>query len=295
MKCLAMLLATVIGAVATIAASQEASPTPPPAPTPREIPRSVTTSGEIVRYDAGKTIVIRQSDDRVVTYELAPAVPVSPEIHVGRRVAITVGPAADGVVRVTRMTPIGPDPVPAVAAPPTAPFTRETEKTAQTPSVTVTGDVVRYDAGRTIVVRTPDSREVTYSIAPGASAPAEVPPGGRVSIVTESSATGTVLVTRITAEPLIPESGVPPATQTKTQTTTAYGTITAYEPGQSISILQPNGKTVTYAIDGDSALPSGIATGKTVVVRTITRPGATRPLVRKVTYSTGTTTTKKKG
>jgi hypothetical protein len=211
MKSLAMLLATAIAAVATIAASQEASPTPPPAPTPREIPRSVTTSGEIVRYDAGKTIVIRQSDDRVVTYELAPAVPVSPEIHVGRRVAITAAPAADGVVRVTRVTPIGPDP--GVAAPSAA-------------SVT-------------------------------------------------------------------PNSEIPSATQTKTQTTTAYGTITAYEPGQSMSILQPNGKTVIYAIDGDSALPSGIATGKTVVVRTITRPGATRPLVRKVTYSTGTITKKK--
>jgi hypothetical protein len=215
MKSLAMLLATAIAAVAAIAASQEASPTPPPAPTPREIPRSVTTSGEIVRYDAGKTIVIRQSDDRVVTYELAPAVPVSPEIHVGRRVAITAEPAADGVVRVTRVTPLGPDPVPAGPAPPTA-------------SVT-------------------------------------------------------------------PNAEIPSAAQTKTQTTTAYGTITAYEPGQSISILQPNGKTVIYAIDGDSALPSGIATGKTVVVRTITRPGATRPVLRKVTYSTGTATTKKKG
>ena len=215
MKSLAMFLAIVIGAVATIAASQEASPTPPPAPTPREIPRSVTSSGEIVRYDAGKTIVIRQSDDRVVTYELAPAVPVSPEIHVGRRVAITAEPAANGVVRVTSVTPIGPDPIPAAPA---------------SPSASVT-----------------------------------------------------------------PNAEIPSAIQTKTQTTTAYGTITAYEPGQSISILLPNGKTVICAIDGDSALPTGIATGKTVVVRTITRPGATRPLVRKVTYSTGTTITKKKG
>ena len=198
MKSFAMLLASVIAAVATIAASQEASPTPAPATTPRKIPRSVTTSGEIVRYDAGKTIVIRQSDDRIVTYELAPAVPVS----------------ADGVVRVTRVTPIGPDPVPAAPAPPAA-------------SVT-------------------------------------------------------------------PNAEIPSAAQAKTQTTTAYGTITAYEPGQSISILQPNGKTVIYAIDGDSSLPTGIATGKTVVVRTITRPGATRPLVQKVTYSR-TPTTQKKG
>lgn len=214
MKSFAMLLASVIAAVATIAASQEASPTPAPATTPRKIPRSVTTSGEIVRYDAGKTIVIRQSDDRIVTYELAPAVPVSAEIHVGNRVTILAVPSADGVVRVTRVTPMGPDPVPAAPAPPAA-------------SVT-------------------------------------------------------------------PNAEIPSAAQAKTQTTTAYGTITAYEPGQSISILQPNGKTVIYAIDGDSSLPTGIATGKTVVVRTITRPGATRPLVQKVTYSR-TPTTRKKG
>ena len=215
MKSLAMLLATAIAAVATIAASEEASPTPTPAPTPREIPRSVTSSGEIVRYDAGKTIVIRQSDDRVVTYELGPSVPVSPEIHVGRRVTISAQPAADGVVRVTRVTPIGPDPPPAVPALPVA-------------SVT-------------------------------------------------------------------PDAAIPSAAQTKTQTTTVYGTVTAYEPGQSIALLLPSRKTETYTIDGSSTLPSGIATGKTVVIRTITRPGDSRPLVRKVTYSATPTTTKKKG
>lgn len=285
MKSLAMLLAAAIAAVATIAASQEARPTPTPAPSAKEAAKSVTMSGEIVRYDAGKTIVIRQSDDRVVTYELNPAVPLSPEIHVGRRVTISAEAAADGVVRVTRVTPIGPDAAPAVAAP-TAPFTRESEKTVETRSVTVTGDVVRYEAGHVIVIRSSDGREVTYSIAPDVAAPAEMPLGRRVSIVTEPSAAGSVLVTRITTESVTPDAEVPPAAQTKTQTTTAFGTVAAYEPGQSISLLQPNGKTVIYTIDGSSALPSGFATGKTVVIRTITRPGATRPLVRKVTYST---------
>ena len=76
MKFLAMLLATAIAAVATIAASPEASPTPTPAPRAKEAAKSVTTSGEIVRYDAGKAIVIRQSDNRVVTYELDPAIDV---------------------------------------------------------------------------------------------------------------------------------------------------------------------------------------------------------------------------
>ena len=301
MKSLAMLLATAIATVATIAASQEASPTPPPTPAATEPAKPLTTSGEIVRYDAGKTIVIRQSDDRVVTYALAPAITVPPEVQVGRRVTIFAEPAADGVIRVTRVTMIGPAATP--AAPPTAAYTRENQKSVQTRTVTVTGDVVRYEAGRAIVVRSPDGREVTYAIAPDISAPPEVAVGRRVSIVTEPSAAGPVLVTRITTDSVTPDGQAttttretvlaPSAAETKTQTTTAYGTITAYEPGQSISLLQPNQKTVTYAIDASSALPTGIATGKPVVIRTITRPGASRPLVRKVTYST-TATTKKK-
>jgi hypothetical protein len=306
MKSLVMLLATAIAAVATIAASQEVSPTPPTTPpAATEAAKSVTTSGEIVRYDAGKTIVIRQSDDRVVTYALAPAITVPPDVAVGRRVTIFAEPAADGVVRVTRLTTIGPDATPAVGSPPPAAYTRETEKAVETRTVTVTGDVVRYEAGRTIVVRSPDGHEVTYAIAPDISAPAEVTAGRRVSIVTEPSAAGPVLVTRITTDSVTLDGQVktttettevePSGTETKTQTTTVYGTVTAYEPGRSISLLQPSQKTVTYAIDSSSALPTGLATGKTVVIRTITRPGASRPLVRKVTYSTTTTTKKKKG
>jgi len=211
MKSLVMLLATAIATVATIAASQEASPTPPPTPAATETAKSVTTSGEIVRYGAG----------------------------------------------------------------------------------------------RTIVVRTPDGHEVTYAIAPDISAPAEVTVGRRVSIVTEPSAAGPVLVTRITTDSVTLDGQVktttektevePSGAETKTQTTTVYGTVTAYEPGRSISLLGPSRKTVTYTIDSSSALPTGLAAGKTVVIRTITRPGATRPLVRKVTYSTTTTMKKKKG
>jgi len=303
MKSLVMLLASAIAAVATIAASQETSPTPAATPAATETAKSVTTSGEIVRYDAGKTIVLRQPDDRVVTYALAPAITVPPDVAVGRRVTIFAEPAADGVVRVTRITTIAPDATPSVGSPPPAPYTRETEK-METRTVTVTGDVVRYEAGRTIVVRSPDGHEVTYAIAPDISAPAEVTAGRRVSIVTEPSAAGPVLVTRITTDSVTLDGQVktttektevePSGAETKTQTTTVYGTVTAYEPGRSISLLGPGRKTVTYTIDSSSALPTGLAAGKTVVIRTITRPGATRPLVRKVTYST-TTTTKKKG
>lgn len=246
MKAFVMFLAVAIGAVAGIAASQDAA---------------AAATGEIVRYDAGKTIVIRHADDRVVTYELSPKLVAPPEVQVGKRVSIVSGPGDDGVVRVTQLVPVAADVKPR--------------------SVTVTGHVVRYDAGRSIVVREGDGPEVTYALAPGLTAPATVAAGRRVSIVTESSSAGPVLVTQITdVETTAAGEGA------KSEITTVYGVVTSYEPGRTITVAQPDRKLVTYAIDRESSLPPNVARGRRVVVRTITRPGLDRPLVRKVTVST---------
>ncbi|HEY3171332.1 MAG TPA: hypothetical protein VGK86_02040 [Thermoanaerobaculia bacterium] len=298
MKSFAMFLGVAIAAFATVAASQETT-TKSPSPTPAaETVKSVTASGEIVRYDAGKAIVLKQSDSRVVTYALSPTLTVPAEAQVGRRVTIYAETGPDGIVRVTRVTSLASDAAPATSQvpPQTTTYTRETGKVEQK-AVTVTGDVVRYEAGKTIVVRSPDGREVTYAIAPSTPAPAEVTVGRRVSIVTEPSDSGPVLVTRITTETATADGQArtttektelgPSGAATKTQITTVYGTVTAYDAGRSITILQPNRTTVTYTIDQSSTLPEGMATGKKVVVRTITRPGG-KPIVRKVTYSTTT-------
>ncbi|HEY6066700.1 MAG TPA: hypothetical protein VIY96_11110 [Thermoanaerobaculia bacterium] len=161
-----------------------------------------------------------------------------------------------------------------------------TEDAAAT-RITVTGDVVRYEAGRTIVVRSSDGRDLTYTIAPSLVVPADVAVGRRVAIVTEPSQSGAVLVTRISTET------APSATESKSQVTTISGTVSAYEPGRLITVLRPNATTVTYTIDTSSGIPTGLEKGSKVVVRTITRPGVERPLVRKVTYSKTTKKTKK--
>lgn len=246
MKAFVMFLAVAIGAVAGIAASQDAA---------------AAATGEIVRYDAGKTIVIRHADDRVVTYELSPSLVAPAEMQVGKRVSIVSGPGEDGVVRVTQLVAVAP----------------ETPK-----AVTVTGDVVRYEAGRSIVVRAGDGPEVTYALAPGLTAAPTVAAGRRVSIVTETSGTGPVLVTRITETET---AAAPAGGEAKSEITTVYGVVTAYEPGRTITVTQPDRKLVTYLIDRESALPPNVARGRRVVVRTITRPGFNRPLVRKVTVS----------
>ncbi len=302
MKSFAMFLGAVIAAATAVAAPQETT-TKSPSPTPAaETAKSVTTSGEIVRYDAGKAIVLKQSDSRVVTYALSPTSAVPAEVQVGRRVTIHAETGADGIVRVTRITSLAPDAAPpgSEVPPATTTYTRETEKVEQK-TVTVTGDVVRYEAGKTIVVRSPDGREVTYAIAANTSAPAEVTVGRRVSIVTEPSTSGPVLVTRITTDTVAGEGPArtttektevaPAGAETKTQITTVYGTVTAYEAGRSITMLLPNRTTVTYTIDTTSTLPQDMAAGKKVVVRTITSPGG-RPIVRKITYSTTKKTAK---
>jgi hypothetical protein len=246
MKAFVMFLAVAIGAVAGIAASQDAA---------------AGATGEIVRYDAGKAIVIRHADDRVVTYELSPTLVAPAEVRVGKRVSIVSGRGEDGVVRVTQLVEVAP----------------ETPK-----AVTVTGDVVRYEAGRSIVVRAPDGPEVAYALAPGLAVPATVAAGRRVSIVTEAPGTGPVLVTRIAETASVAASG---AEGPKSEITTVYGVVTAYEPGRTITVTQPDRKLVTYSIDRESALPPNVARGRRVVVRTVTRPGLERPLVRKVTVS----------
>lgn len=303
MKSLAMFLALAIAAVAAIAATQETSAAARPASAVASKP--LTATGEVVRYDAGKTIVLRQPDKRVVAYEISPTLIVPIEVQVGRHVSIVTETAADGAVRVTSITTLTADVAPSGGQlKQTTTYTHDAGKPGDSRAVIVSGDVVRYDAGKTIVLRS-DGRDITYAIAPEAPAAVGITVGRKVSIVTEPSLSGPLLVTRITTETLTPEgqlqtttekttaSAAAEATESKTQVTTEYGTVTAYDPGRSLTMLRPNGTTVTYTIDATSAIPTRLAAGRKVLVRTVTRPGVDRALVRKVSYSTRTVKTTK--
>ena len=279
MKSLATFIALAIAAVASIAATQETTV----ARRPAEGAKPVTATGEVVRYEAGKTIVLRQPDNREIAYELAPTLIVPAEVAVGKHVSIQVEPAADGTLRVTSITTLTAD-----VAPSGGQLKQTTTYTHDpgTPADAIIGEVVRYEPGQAIVVKT-DGKEVTYAIAPNTAAPEGVAAGRRVSIVTEASAAGPVLVTRITLDG---EAGAS-ADPKKTEVATTVGTVSAFEPGRSLTILRPNGTTATYTIDSASAVPDRLAAGRKVVVRTVTRPGAPRPVVRRVTFSKTTSKT----
>ena len=170
-----------------------------------------------------------------------------------------------------------------------------------TKTTTVTGSVVRYEPGQTIVLRSADGKTTTYAIGPAVEVPAEVQVGKTVSVSSQpaSDGSGPALVTHVETTTVDAQGRTKKTTemtetnasgQTKTTTTTVYGMVTAFEPGQSISIERPGQQTVTYTIDASSQLPSGLAVGKTVTIQTTTVSGSQSPIVRRITYRTITKT-----
>jgi hypothetical protein len=161
--------------------------------------------------------------------------------------------------------------------------------------VTITGDVVRYEPGQTIVIRQPSRKVVTYTIGRDITVPEDVRVGRRVTVSTEpaSDGSGPAVVTRITTTSVKANGQVKTTTEktetnaegdsTTTETTTISGTVSSYEPGQFIAITGPNHRVVKYTITQESQLPQEVAVGKTVTVRTYTMNGA--PAVRQVTIT----------
>jgi hypothetical protein len=188
------------------------------------------------------------------------------------------------------------------------------QTTTTTKTTTVSGEVLQYEPGKTIVIRDPNSRTVTYTLDSGLTVPAEVQVGRKVTIYS-SPVDGSLRVQKITTTQTTAPDGntmsrtevteQSPATMsqaenpsgttsttTTTKTTQIMGTVSAYQPGQSITIAGPNSKTTTYTITTDSQLPTDVAVGKQVTVETSTVSG--KPVARTVTYRTTTKTTKTK-
>jgi hypothetical protein len=172
---------------------------------------------------------------------------------------------------------------------------------ARTTTTTVQGKVVRYEPGKTIVVLGPDNKQMSYNLASDVNAASDVQIGKEVSLSTEPGENGAVLVHRITTKSVTSDGRIKSETQTRTidangnQTTmnssSITGTVSAFEPGKSITIQLPDQKTVVYSIDSSSVVPSDVSVGKTYTIQT-SRTNANGPLVvKKIT--TTTTTTKK--
>jgi hypothetical protein len=184
-----------------------------------------------------------------------------------------------------------------VASSPASAQTTPTE----TKYVTVDGEVVRYEAGRVIVIRGADNKEIVYTLSPSIVVPADVKIGRRVTLFTEPAKEGgTQLVSRVTTTSVTPDGNVkrttedtrhlPSGATTRTTTTTISGQVAAYEPGKTLTITRFDGSKVTYVINEKSNLPPDLAIGKTVSILPLATTGPGEPVAQTITYITTTRT-----
>lgn len=172
------------------------------------------------------------------------------------------------------------------------------QTTVQSPDgsriVTVTGEVVKYQPGQTIVIRDPNRRVVTYTLSPSAEVPQDIQVGRTVTVSTEpaSDGSGPAIVTKVTTTSMTPEGQTKTTTERtesgpngemKTTTTSISGTVSSYEPGQYIMIERPDHHSVRYTITRESELPQDLAVGKTVTIRTYKSNG--NEVVKQVTVT----------
>ncbi len=172
----------------------------------------------------------------------------------------------------------------------------------ETKYVTVDGEVVRYEAGRMIVIRGADNKEISYTLSPSVAVPAEVQVGRRVTLFTEPGSDGaTQLVARVTTTSVTADGAVkrttedtrhlPSGATTRTTTTSTSGTVDAYEAGKTLTITRLDGSKVTYLIDAKSTVPTDLVIGKTISILPLATVGSGERVVQTITYTTTETET----
>jgi len=253
--------------------------------------------GVVVRLEPGKVMVVRGPDMREVTYTLSPDITVPASVTVGQNVEFDTMQGTGDTWVVTRVT---------TTTMPDGSMQRTTERTTTTPSgdsyTTVSGEVVKVDPGRTIVLRDSNRKMVTYTLTPDLTLPADVRVGRKVTLYTEAGDGGTTLVKRVTTTSLTPEGNVkrttdetrtsPSGMTTTTRDTTINGVVQSYDAGKSLTLTRADGSTVTYVVNDRSQLPADLTVGKKVVIRTVPLTGSNDLAVERVTYTTTKTKSK---
>jgi len=125
--------------------------------------KPITVVGEIVRYEPGHVIVLRDTGNKEVTYMLAPSVIIPTGVEVGRRVTLYTTRGDDGAFTVTRVT---------TSVTPEGNLQRTVERThtnaagetTRTTTTTINGTVQAYEPGRSVTITRSDGTEVTYML-----------------------------------------------------------------------------------------------------------------------------------
>ena len=124
--------------------------------------KPITVVGEVVRYEPGRVIVLRDAG-KEVTYTLTPSLTIPTGVEVGRRVTLYTTRGADGASTVTRVS---------TSVTPEGNLQRTVERThtnpagetTRTTTTTINGTVQAYEPGKSVTVTRADGTQVTYMI-----------------------------------------------------------------------------------------------------------------------------------
>jgi hypothetical protein len=122
-----------------------------------------TVVGEIVRYEPGHVIVLRDVGNKEVSYTLTPSVTMPTGVEVGRRVTLYTTRGDDGSSTVTRVS---------TSVTPEGNLQRTVERTrtnasgetTRTTTTSINGTVQSYEPGRSVTITRDDGSQVTYMI-----------------------------------------------------------------------------------------------------------------------------------
>jgi hypothetical protein len=221
---------------------------------------------------------VRGSDGREVSYVLNEKSTIPADVQVGRVVSVHTERGADGNTMVSRVT--------TTTITPEGQVKRSTEERRVEPGgtvreskvTTITGDVISYTPGHTIVLRDPSGQQMTYQLNPTVAVPAELQVGKKVTLYTEPGVNGNT-VSRISTTTITPEGQMkntveetrtkPTGETTKTTTVSIQGTLQGYVPGKSLTVLRSDGSRVMYVINPNTTLPADLAVGKIVSIPSV--------------------------
>jgi len=235
-------------------------------------------TGEVVRLEPGKRIVVRSGGEEI-SYVLGPGVVVPKAVQVGRAVSLRTEVGPDGTTLVQQVTTTTMTPEGQVQRTTEVTRTKPSGATTTTSTTTtgaVTGEIVRFEPGKSIVIRS-EGGEVTYKLAPTVTVPADIQVGRTATVQFVPGRDGTSTVKRISTTTLSPDGQVrettdiirtDPAGRTSRSTmTTLTGRVEAYLPGKSITVTDPSGARVTYVLTGESQVPADVVMGKEVTIQ----------------------------
>jgi hypothetical protein len=185
MKCRILFLALATGAAATLLPAQDVT-TKQTTVQSADGSRIVTATGEVVRYEPGQTIVIRQPDRQEMTYTIGPNAAIPQDIQIGRQVTISTEPASDGSgpAVVTRVTTTSVNPNGQMKTTTEKTETNAAGDTTKTEMTTVSGTVSSYEPGQFITITRPDHQIVKYTITRESRLPQDMAIGKTVTIRT---------------------------------------------------------------------------------------------------------------